>query len=218
MTDHNATRHNYDRLSRWYDFLSGSSERPVRIRGLQMLDVQAGECVLEIGCGTGESLPVLDDCVGSKGKIFGMDLSAGMLGVAKGKLQKSGLSGVNCIQGDGLHLPLADKSFDVVFMSFTLELLPGEEIPFVLGECRRVLRDGGRLGVVSLLQKDAPNWMERLYVWAHHRYPLAIDCRPIPIRDVVGKAGFENSQFQEMSMWGLAVGILAARASKTKDE
>ena len=102
-------------------------------------------------------------------------------------------------------------------MSFTLELLPEAEIPIVLRECRRVLRDGGRLGVVSLLQKDAPNWMERLYVWAHRCFPHAIDCRPIPLQDMVGRAGFENSQFQEMSMWGLAVGILvAAKTSKIK--
>jgi demethylmenaquinone methyltransferase/2-methoxy-6-polyprenyl-1,4-benzoquinol methylase len=210
MTDHNETRHNYDRLSRWYDFISGSSERPARMRGLQMLDVQTGERVLEIGCGTGESLPVLDDRVGIAGKAFAMDLSAGMLDIAKGKLQKSGLSSVTCIQGDGLRLPLADKSFDAVFMSFTLELLPEEEIPVILGECRRVLCDGGRLGIVSLLQKDVPNWMERLYVWAHRRYPRAIDCRPIPVQEMVGNSGFVLSQFQEMSMWGLAVGILVA--------
>jgi demethylmenaquinone methyltransferase/2-methoxy-6-polyprenyl-1,4-benzoquinol methylase len=73
-----------------------------------------------------------------------------------------------------------------------------------------VLRNGGRLGVVSLLQKNAPNWMERLYVWAHRRYPNAIDCRPIPVQGVVSVSGFALSQFQEMSMWGLAVGILVA--------
>jgi ubiquinone/menaquinone biosynthesis C-methylase UbiE len=214
MTNQNETRNNYDRLSRWYDFLSGSSERPARMRGLQMLDVQTGECVLEIGCGTGESLSVLGACVGSTGEVFGLDLSAGMLGVAKGKLRKSGLSNVICLQGDGLHLPFADKSLNAIFMSFTLELLPETEISFALHECKRVLRDNGRIGVVSLLQKEAPNWMERLYTWSHRRYPHVIDCRPIPIRDSVSRSGFENSQFQEMSMWGLAVGILIASKNR----
>jgi demethylmenaquinone methyltransferase/2-methoxy-6-polyprenyl-1,4-benzoquinol methylase len=133
-----------------------------------------------------------------------------MLGVAKDKLQRLRMSNVNCLQGDGLHLPFPDGSFDVIFMSFTLELLPAAEIPAVLCECKRVLRDGGRLGVASLLQKEVSNWMERLYVWAHHRFPHAIDCRPIPLQDVAGRAGFESSQLQEISMWGLAVGILVA--------
>jgi len=212
--DHSETRNNYDRLSRWYDFLSGSSERPARMRGLQMLDVQTGERVLEIGCGTGESLSVLGACVGSTGEVFGLDLSAGMLGVAKGKLRKSGLSNVIYLQGDGLHLPFANKSFDAIFMSFTLELLPEAEIPITLRECKRVLRDNGQIGIVSLLQSESPSWMECLYTWSNRRYPRAIDCRPIPIRDMVSNAGFDNSQFQEMSMWGLAVGILIASKNR----
>ena len=208
--NHHETRSNYDRLSRWYDFLSGSSERPARMRGLQMLQVQPDEQVLEIGCGTGESFSVLDSCVGSKGRVFGLDLSGGMLDVAKNKAQKLFLSNVDCLQGDVLHLPFPDESFDAVFMSFTLELLPASEMPAVLQECKRVLHAGGRMGVVSLLQKQKPGWMERLYTWAHYRWTRIIDCRPIPVENIVGSAGFEKSSFREMSMWGLTVGILVA--------
>jgi demethylmenaquinone methyltransferase/2-methoxy-6-polyprenyl-1,4-benzoquinol methylase len=213
MTRHDETRSNYDRLSRWYDFLSGSSERPARLRGLQMLDIRTGDRILEIGCGTGESLSVLDSCVGSTGKVFGLDLSTGMLGAAKDKVKRFALSNVGFIQGDGLYLPFPEESFDAIFMSFTLELLPVAEIPIVLQECKRVLRDSGRMGIVSLLQSESPTWMEKLYVWTHRHYPRVVDCRPIPIRDIVSRSGFDNSQFQEMSMWGLAVGILIA--SKT---
>ncbi len=210
INNHLKTRNNYDRLSRWYDLLSGSSERPARLRGLQALDIRSGENVLEIGCGTGESLPVLDACAGSTGHIFGLDLSAGMLSVARNKLQRLSASNIVCIQGDGLHLPFPKESFDAIFMSFTLELLPASEIPVLLRECRRVLCDSGRIGIVSLLQKKKPGRMERLYTWAHRRWTQVIDCRPIPIEDAAGKAGFESHSIREISMWGLTVGILVA--------
>lgn len=179
-----------------------------------MLDVQPGERILEIGCGTGESLSVLGTYTGGIGQVFGLDLSSGMLHVAKNKIQRLSLSNIVCLQGNGLCLPFAGKSFDAVFMSFTLELFSSVGARSILNECKRVLRKGGRLGVVSLLQKPSPNWMERFYGWAHLHYPRVIDCRPIPIEDIVREAGFEISKFQEMSMWGLTVGILIASKNR----
>lgn len=209
-TARQTTRANYDRLSRLYDLISGSSERPARLWGLQMLDVQAGERVLEIGCGTGESLSILESATGHAGGVVGLDLSAGMLQVAKSKIQKQKNANVHFLQGDGTCLPLYAGSFDALFMSFTLELFPSGEIPILLQECRRVLRSGGRMGLVSLLKKENPGWMEKTYTWAHRRWPQIIDCRPIPLEQTLTSAGFEISRATEMSMWGLAVGILVA--------
>lgn len=209
-TARQSTRANYDRLSRWYDALSGSSERPARMRGMQRLDIQPGERVLEIGCGTGEALSILAAGAGPAGGVLGLDLSAGMLRRAASKLGRDASANIQLMQGDSSHLPFADKSLDALFMSFTLELFADTEIPSLLTECRRVLRPGGRLGVVSLLQKGKPGWMERAYGWAHRRWPIAIDCRPIPLEKVTSNAGFEISHFEEVSMWGLAVGVLVA--------
>jgi ubiquinone/menaquinone biosynthesis C-methylase UbiE len=54
----------YDRLSRWYDWLSAGSERPLTELGLKKLNVNTGETVLEIGFGTGHALLALAACVG----------------------------------------------------------------------------------------------------------------------------------------------------------
>jgi ubiquinone/menaquinone biosynthesis C-methylase UbiE len=205
-----TTRTNYDRLSRWYDILSGSSERPARVRGMQMLNIQPGERVLEIGCGTGESLPMLAHSTEDAGHVIGLDLSAGMLRVAKYKLGKQPVAPINFVQGDAIQLPFGEVSFDALFMSFTLELFPSGEIPILLRECRRVLRSGGRMGVVSLLQKENPGWMEKTYTWAHRRWPQIIDCRPVPLEQTLTSVGFEISRAMEMSMWGLAVSIVVA--------
>ncbi len=59
------TRATYDRLSRWYDLLTGASERRFRNLGLCELDVRPGERVLEIGPGTGQALVVLAQAAGS---------------------------------------------------------------------------------------------------------------------------------------------------------
>ncbi|MEW5940700.1 MAG: methyltransferase domain-containing protein [Chloroflexota bacterium] len=205
ISDRRATRANYDRLSRWYDLIGGSSERPARERGIEALDIQPGERALEIGCGTGQSLPMLASAAGEAGRVVGLDLSAGMLRVAR----KRGAR-IHLAQGDGTRLPFASETFDALFLSFTLELFPPAEIPILLEECRRALRPGGRLGAVSLLQKDAPGWMERAYRWARRRWPRLIDCRPIPLEKLIEEAGWEVSRITSLSMWGLKVGIVVA--------
>ena len=78
----------YTRLSRWYDRF-GSSEWPHIAEGLRLLDLQPGERVLEVGFGTGRSLIVLAQAVESTGQVFGVDLSPGMIAVAREQVRKS---------------------------------------------------------------------------------------------------------------------------------
>ncbi|MGC9467592.1 MAG: methyltransferase domain-containing protein [Anaerolineae bacterium] len=65
----------YDKLSRWYDALAGAAESSLRELGLQQLDAQYGERVLEIGFGTGHALLTLARAVGKHGHVFGIDIS-----------------------------------------------------------------------------------------------------------------------------------------------
>lgn len=206
---HNSTRYNYDRLSRWYDWFASSEKHFTEI-GLRMLKIQPGEKVLEIGFGAGQGLVALAHSAGETGKVYGIDLSEGMFQIAQAKIARAGLSRrVELRLGDAARLPFVDDFFDAIFISFTLELFDTPEIPLVLGECKRVLREDGRLGVVALEKKDCR--AVKIYEWFHARMPALVDCRPIHARKTIEAAGFELAEASEEAMWGLPVEIVIAR-------
>lgn len=208
-----AARQSYNRLSRWYDLIAGSTEKKYRDRGLQKLSAQSGEKILELGFGTGHCLVALANAVGPAGRVIGLDISDGMLAIASERLQRSGLNDrVELHLGDAARLDfLASASLDGVFMSFTLELFDNPEIPRVLQECHRVLKPGGRLAVVSLTKTNPPGAAVRIYEWFHEHMPDYADCRPIFARQALEQCGFAIETMSVSSMWGLPVEIVLGR-------
>jgi ubiquinone/menaquinone biosynthesis C-methylase UbiE len=204
-------RANYNRLSRWYDWLAGSSEAKYRRMGEQTLHLQPGERLLEIGFGTGQALVSLAEAVGAHGRVCGLDLSDGMAAVARQRLSQADLTErTDLTLGDAAQAPFAEASFDAVFMSFTLELFDTPEILIVLHQCMRMLRPLGRLVIVTLVKTQKPNFAERIYEWFHERMPVAVDCRPIPAQTTIQAAGFEITAVTAKKMWGLPVEIITA--------
>ena len=203
----------YDRLSRWYDLLAGTSEWKFVKVGLDLLGAKGGEDILEIGYGTGKAILALADVVGDGGRVYGIDLSEGMRRIANDRVRIAGLSDrVELRCGDGAELSYEDQRFDAVFTSFTLELFDTPEIPIVLQECKRVLRRDGRLVVVSMAKKIESSLAVRLYEWAHEKIPNYVDCRPIFVSGSMSAAGFDILECIELKMWGLPVDAVYGRA------
>ncbi|MBE2225122.1 MAG: class I SAM-dependent methyltransferase [Anaerolineae bacterium] len=199
----------YNRMSRWYDRVAGNSEKKYRDIGLEKLNAQPGEHILEIGYGTGHCVQALATAVTSSGQVCGIDISEGMNQIAQARIEKAGLSeNVDLHVGDASTLPFSPESFDGVFMSFTLELFDTPEIPQVLQQCYTVLRPGGRIAVVSLIKK--PGKAVAIYEWFHKKMPTAVDCRPIHAQSDIVTAGFTLQNVSALSMWGLPVEIIVA--------
>jgi demethylmenaquinone methyltransferase/2-methoxy-6-polyprenyl-1,4-benzoquinol methylase len=209
---HASARRTYDALSPWYDLLAAGQENGLRMAALQALALQPGEHVLELGFGTGAALVAMAGAVGQTGRVWGVDISPGMVRVARRRLRRMRTTPhVSLVCGDGLRLPLRAASLDALFLSFTLELLEASEIPVALDECRRVLRRGGRVGVVCLSSESGSSSVNSLYTWAHERWPQVLDCRPIRPCEWLTAGGFSILTHRAMSLWGLGVEIVACQ-------
>ncbi len=208
-------------MSPFYDYFAGIFEQNYRNLALRRLSITAGETVLEIGYGTGHCLKQMAEAVGEEGKVYGIDLSSGMLAASKRRLEKAGLwDRVELTCGDAMKMPYEDEQFDAVFSSFALELFDSPEIPQVLAEIRRVLGPNGRVGIISMSKGDGAPLLLKLYEWLHRKLPQYVDCRPIYVEQSIKDAGF-GIQFKErVSLLGLPGDIVIgtkplAKISKT---
>ncbi|MFC2021926.1 class I SAM-dependent methyltransferase [Chloroflexota bacterium] len=194
----------YDRISRFYGYITVIFERKYMEMALEQLSIQEGETILEIGFGSGYCLKWLAQSVGQTGKAHGIDISSGMLEVTKNRLEKARLMDrVELYCGDAMNLPYDDNTFDAAFMSFTLELFDTPEIPKVLEEVKRVLRPAGRFGVVSMSKEDGGSILLRLYEWVHKKWPKYVDCRPIYLKSALIDAGYKIQSQQKVRLMGL---------------
>ncbi len=187
-------REAYDKISKFYDCTEGIFEKKYINMALEQLYIKEGEVVLEIGFGTGNALIKIAEYVGRSGFVYGIDISPKMVEITNRKIKNRALSDrIKLTCGDATRLPYPYKKFDVVFLSFTLELFDTPEIPEILKEVRRVLKPDGRLGIVSLSKDNGKSLFLRLYEWAHKKFPKYIDCRPIFVAYSLENAGFEIS-------------------------
>ena len=114
--------------------------------------------VVDVGCGTGNLLPLLRDCGGRMEGYVGADLSPGMLLVARGKA-RDGRTGFVAV--DAARLPLRDAAFDTAVSASALHYW--DDARAGLAEIRRVLRPGGRLLLLDWLRDPLP--MRALDAW-----------------------------------------------------
>ena len=133
----------FDRIAPVYDAMNhlmtaGLDRRWRRVTAEAV--VRPGDRVLDACCGTGDLALA---CARTGGRVTGLDFSERMLERARAKS-----SAVEWVQGDALALPFEDGSFDAATVGFGVRNL--ESLESGLAELRRVLRPGGRLGVLEI--------------------------------------------------------------------
>ncbi|MEE8549866.1 MAG: methyltransferase domain-containing protein, partial [Gemmatimonadota bacterium] len=142
----------YERLAPGYDRRVRAVEG-VRREAVSLLGLKAGDNVLDIGCGTGISFPLLEESVGPEGRIFGVDLSGDMLGKARERVDAAGWDNVTLVQSaiEDAEIPVEANA---VLFHFTHDIM---RTPAALDNVFRHVRPGG--GVVSAGGKWAPWWL-----------------------------------------------------------
>lgn len=163
-----------------------------------LADLQPGERVLDVACGTGAVTRLAAQRVGPTGTVTGLDFTPGMLAVARALPPPSGAP-IAWKEGTASAVPLADAAFDVVLYQQGVQFFP--ERTTALREMHRVLASGGRL-VLSVWRAPQHNpYVEALAeVIAHHLSPEAGSSMRIPcgfgeleaLRTVVTGGGFQE--------------------------
>ena len=139
----------YDRWAPIYDLVFGAVFRKGRSAAIVATNNIGGR-VLEVGVGTGISLPHYP----SNLRIFGTDISEGMLRKARARVAALGLTNVEGLAVmDAEKLEFPDSSFDVVMAQYVVTAVPNPEA--ALNEFARVLRPGGEIILLSRVSAEA---------------------------------------------------------------
>ncbi|NHN42511.1 methyltransferase domain-containing protein [Halorubellus sp. JP-L1] len=114
----------YGRWATLYDGLARFTPGIGRLRreAVAALELDPGDVVVDLGCGTGANLPFLRDAVGPTGTVVGVDLTAGMLSRARRLVDARGWRNVHVVQGDATRPPVGGP-VDGVLASFVVGML-----------------------------------------------------------------------------------------------
>jgi demethylmenaquinone methyltransferase / 2-methoxy-6-polyprenyl-1,4-benzoquinol methylase len=166
--------------------------------------VRSGDDVLDACCGTGD-LAVAARNAGAS-YVVGVDFSERMLERARRKAPE-----LEWVQSDVLELPFEDASFDAAVVGFGVRNV--EDLEAAIRELRRVLRPGGRLGILEITTPRGPLklfyklWFDRIVPLlgrllpggdAYTYLPASVRRFPGPeeLAELLGSCGFEAVRFR----------------------
>ncbi len=154
ITSENSKRQKGDlgRMARYYDLvmllLTQGREKKLRQTTLALAQINPGDKVLEIGCGTGTLTIAAKLWVGTDGAATGIDIAPEMISAAVRKATRKGVE-VFFQVGSIANIPFPENRFDKVICSFMIFHMPEDIRRKGLAEIHRVLKPGGRLFIID---------------------------------------------------------------------
>jgi phosphatidylethanolamine/phosphatidyl-N-methylethanolamine N-methyltransferase len=146
-----AVKAAYRRYAGVYDAVFGPVLQPGRRAVLEALGLRAGDRVLEVGVGTGLSLPLYPRAV----RVTGIDVSREMLDKARARVARRGLGNVEALlEMDAEAMTLPDASFDKVVAMYVVSVV--ENPARLLQELHRVCKPDGEIFLVNHVRSDNP--------------------------------------------------------------
>lgn len=148
----------YNITSRLYP-VPGYPQQAQRRRAVRALGLREGDAVVDVACGTGQNFPLLEQAIGSEGRIVGVDLTDAMLAQAQQRVEDNGWSNVSLAQTDAATFEFP-TDVDAILSTYALSHLP--EPGAVIAHGAAALRPGGRWVVLDLKAPDrAPRRLAR---------------------------------------------------------
>jgi phosphatidylethanolamine/phosphatidyl-N-methylethanolamine N-methyltransferase len=148
--DIEAIQKSYRRYARSYDFYFGAVFQPGRRAVISQMHCRPGQHILEVGVGTGISLPMYPPHV----RITGIDLSAEMLAYAHTRKRRDSLRNVELFEMDAEQMSFADSQFDKVVAMYVASVVPHPKR--LVEEMQRVCKPGGELFIVNHFHNTHP--------------------------------------------------------------
>ena len=212
--DAERARRFYDRIGRWQD-TQGFYEDAATARLPHAAKLAEASLVFELGCGTGRvAAGWLAGQLPADARYLGVDVSPEMVRLARQRLVAwTPRAEVRLLDPPALTVPGADRSFDRFVATYVFDLLSGSDARALIDETRRVLAPGGLLALVSLT--NGTTLASRIVAgsWGAiaDRWPSLVGgCRPIELRDLIKRGGWELVEREVVTSWGVPSEILVA--------
>jgi ubiquinone/menaquinone biosynthesis C-methylase UbiE len=124
----------YRQRAKGYDASGIRSLETWRKEAVKLLNLERGDLVVDIGCGTGLNFALLQEALGPEGRIIGVDLTDAMLDQARQRVAEHGWKNVELVQSDATQYAFPTR-VDGIISTFALTFAP---------ECERVIQNGCR--------------------------------------------------------------------------
>lgn len=162
----------YNLSARLY-YLVGFRDLAYRKKAVKALNLQLGDTVVEIGCGTGLNFPLLQKAVGPEGKIIGVDLTDAMLTQARKQIDDRGWSNVELVQSDARSYQFP-QHVDGVISTFAMMLMP--EYDQIVKNGAAALAAGKRFVILDLKEPaNLPGWLVNFGVLISSPFGVSLD-------------------------------------------
>jgi ubiquinone/menaquinone biosynthesis C-methylase UbiE len=179
-------------------------ERTLRDTTVCLAQVKPGDCVLEVGCGTGTLTLAAKRQAGPSGKVFGIDLIPGMIEASQRKAAQAN-EDITFQLGSIDDIPFPANQFDVVMCSFMIFHMSETTRRQGIAEIYRVLKPQGRLLVLDLALPTQP--VSRAIAQTLFGGMLEHDMRELlPLMEA---SGFSDLEFAPAEFRILGLSILA---------
>jgi ubiquinone/menaquinone biosynthesis C-methylase UbiE len=156
----------YDKIAKYYDFFTTLVYKKSRMKLVNNLEINKGDRVLIIACGTGQNFKLIREKIGNNGEIIAVDYSKEMLKVAQRRIIKNNWKNIKLINVDVRNLSaqyLANNhirpDFDILIGELAFSVIP--EWKDVMRVSASLLKENAKIGLLDWYRRNN-DWLTKI--------------------------------------------------------